>query len=921
MGLVRTIFLGAVSLGLFFMEMKQGACAAPETHWAFVPPSRPDVPSVRQARWIRNPIDAFILARLEEERLHPSPEADRTTLIRRLSLDLTGLPPSPQEVDGFLADASTDAYERVVDRLLASPHYGERMAVDWLDAARFADSNGYQVDRDRELYAWRDWVIQAFNSNKPFDQFTVEQIAGDLLPNATLEQRVATGFHRNHMVNEEGGIIPEEFQAEYCADRVETTATVWLAQTFNCARCHDHKFDPFTQRDFYSLYAFFHNVPEKGVGDYSANIRRNNPPFLQLPAPELESRRAQLKTSLAQSTANAAALKIRILDGQSAWEKAAITAPPIWSKAVIQSVRLDSSQISHATSPQSVLLSSLARGTHSLQIEFLRPHAQTNTALRLLISTSDESGKTQQVRLGSLTLHASAKPHPEAASNVVSLSAAETPDSASATVASLGLDPKGKTFATLRLDGHATNTLVYQWGTHSDDPGDRMVLRCALSTDSALSALSIRLEITEASPDLLIPSTLQALLEKPFAQRNKEEQKRLSDFRLSKSLELPVLEAQIATLNRQIDETDLQIPTTLIMQEMAQARETRVLMRGAYDRKGDIVTPQTPATLPPMAEGQPKNRLGLARWLVDPSNPLTARVIVNRYWQSLFGTGLVRTAEDFGTKGEAPSHPALLDWLATEYRRSGWDTKRFMRLLVTSSTYRQSSKIAPEQADRDPMNRLLSRGARFRLQAEFLRDQALAASGLLVRRLGGPSVKPYHPPGLYEQVVAGSSASTYVQGTGDELHRRSLYTYWKRSVPNPAMLLFDAPFRETCAVRRTRTNTPLQALNLMNDPTFVEAARFLGERTMREGGSQAESRLSYAFRLITARRPRPEELRVIRTALNRWRHHFENNAEAAAQLLKVGEKASDSSLPTLELASYTAVASTLLNLDEALTKE
>jgi cytochrome c553 len=656
-----------------------------QIHWAYLPIERPAVPAPGS-----HPVDAFIRQRLTQEGLQAAAEADKVTLIRRLTLDLIGLPPTPAEVDAFVNDAAPGAYERVVDRLLASPHFGERMAVDWLDAARYADTNGYQVDRDRTLYAWRDWVIRAFNENKRFDEFTIEQIAGDLLPDATPEQRIATGFNRNHMINEEGGVTPEEFLANYTADRVETTATVWLAQTLNCTRCHDHKFDPLTQRDFYSLKAFFHNVSEKGVGDYAKPANLSSPPFLTLPAPDIEAKIAALKA----------------------------------------------------------------------EIEAVTP-----------------------------------------------------------------------------------------------DPG-------------------------------------------------------------------PAAKDRLPALKKSLAEVEKTVPVSLVMDD-ATPRETFILLRGEFDQIGEKVTAATPAVMPPMRADLPRNRLGLAQWLVDPANPLPARVTVNRYWQMLFGTGLVSTAEDFGSQGEPPSHPELIDWLAAEFISSGWDTKAMLRLLVTSATYRQSSKLTPAARERDPDNRLLARGPRFRLHGEFVRDQALAASGLLVRKIGGPSVKPYHPPGLYEQVVntRDNPKSTYTQDKGEALHRRSIYTYWKRSVPNPAMLLFDAPFRESCVLRRPRTNTPLQALNLLNDPTYVEASRRLAQRMMLEGGASVESRLGHGFRLVTARLPRPAEMKILKASLERTLGDFQADLAGAGAFLKVGEAATDGSLNVAELAAYATVASTMLNLDEAVTKE
>ncbi len=652
-----------------------------EKHWSFESPVAAALPPVKQTAWPRNPVDEFILAHLEEKKLRPAPEAGKETLIRRVTLDLTGLPPSLQEVDAFLADDSATAYEKVVDRLLASPHYGERMAVDWLDAARYADTNGYQVDRDREVWRWRDWVVSAFNRNLSFDQFTIEQLAGDLLPNPTLEQRIATGFNRNSMFNEEGAVDPEEFLAEYAADRAETTAAVWLAQTFNCCRCHDHKYDPFTARDFYSLKAFFNNVAERGAGNHGAPIRTNAPPQLKLPAPEAEAKLQELQKLLAAA------------------------------------------------------------------------------------------------------------------------------------------------------------------------------------------------ESTKAAD-------------------------------------------QIKTLKKQVQEAELSIPTTLVMEEKKDVRPTFILMRGAFNSPGEKVEPTTPAVLPAMAADLPRNRLGLAKWLVDPQNPLTARVAVNRYWQQVFGYGLVKTSEDFGAQGEMPSHPELLDWLAKDFVGHGWDVKRLLKMLVTSATYRQHSRIPPTLLEMDPENRLLARGPRNRLLGEFIRDQALAVSGLLVDKSGGPSVKPYHPPGLYEQV---STEGPYVTGKGEDLYRRSLYTYWKRSVPHPAMLTFGSPFRESCSLQRSRSNTPLQALNLMNDTTYVEASRFLAER-MSKAATDAPGRLAFGFRTVLARPAKPAELTILEKAYHRAFTDFKNDPAATKALLGVGSKPADKQLDASELAALTTVASTILCMDETVTK-
>jgi hypothetical protein len=498
---------------------------------------------------------------------------------------------------------------------------------------------------------------------------------------------------------------------------------------------------------------------------------------------------------------------------------------------------------------------------------------------------------------------------------------AELPGSVTSTNIAATLDPKAKKLPVVSLDGITPASLIYELEPAADPAVETVRLQWSVSADDSLPPIEIDVAFTDSAAEMLVPDLVRVVLGVETSARSAEQKKKLEEFRTDKSSEYRKLSNRVGALGREIDEVDLQIPTTLVMEEMAAPRPTHVLLRGAYDKPGDAVQPQTPASLPPMADGWPRNRLGLARWLTDPSNPLPARVIVNRLWQSIFGTGLVRTAEDFGVQGEPPSHPELLDWLATEFMQSGWDLKAMMRLMVTSATYRQSSKFNRALLEIDPQNRLLARGPRFRLQSEFIRDQALAVSGLLVSKTGGPSVRPYHPPGLYEQVVAGSSASTYVTGQGEELYRRSLYTYWKRSVPNPAMLLFDSPFREACTVRRPRTNTPLQALNLMNDPTFVEAARLLGYRIIREGGESQDDRLAFGFRVVSAREPRPAEIAVLKSALARGLREFSSELPRAGELLKVGATPFDCAVGTVELAAYTTVASILLNLDEVVMKE
>lgn len=801
--------------------------------------------------------------------------------MRRLALDLTGLPPDDQSDRIDLND--------FIDRLLQSPHYGEHMAVGWLDAARFADTNGYQVDRDRELWPWRDWVIKAFNANMPFDQFTIEQIAGDLLPGATLDQKIATGFHRNHMLNEEGGIIAEEFLAEYTADRVETTAAVWLGQTFNCARCHDHKFDPFTQHDFYAMKAFFHNVPERGVGLYSNPVRTNAPPFVKLPSPELEAKIAALNAKLKPVEDQ---LKGLAAGNIEPWAKKLATTKIDWQP--LEPQKATGGDNPPQITDKAVLIGPQETRANNIVIRAKLPAGKI-TALRLECSTTAPSASFQwsELKVGKAKLHAIDATH----ANV--------------------LDNDRKTKSVLSVAPDKPVQALFEL----EKPLEDAEVAISIGVENAGGPSQWRLFATTNATELIAPASIVMIAQKEAAKRTAAERKQLASFRLAQMPEHRRLSEEAAALKKEIAAAEAEIPTTLVMEEQKEMRPTFILMRGAYDKPGEKVEAATPAVLPALAADLPRNRLGLAKWLVSRENPLTARVIVNRFWQHFFGTGLVRTSEDFGSQGEPPSHPELLDWLAVTFQESGWDVKKLVKLIVTSETYQQSSRHSSDQSDLS--NQWLSRGPRHRLSAEVIRDQALAASGLLVEKIGGPSVKPYHPPGLYEQVVAqrDNPKATYQQGSGDDLHRRSLYTYWKRSVPHPGMLLFDAPFRETCALRRSRSNTPLQALNLMNDPTYVEAARFLAQRMIKEGGTSIESRLTHGFRLLLGRNPSPQELQVLAAAVERSTKDFTKDAEAAKQLLSFGGAKTDDKLSPAELAAYTTVASTLINLDETITKE
>jgi hypothetical protein len=921
-------------------------------HWSFIPPVRPNPPAVRNAAWPRGEIDAFVLARLEAEGLAPSPEADKTTVLRRVTFDLTGLPPTPAEVDAFVADQSPDAFERVVDRLLASPRYGERMATRWLDGARYADSNGYQSDGERFMWRWRDWVIEAYNRNLPFDQFTVEQLAGDLLSGCTLDQQIATGFNRNHRGNAEGGIIPAEYAVEYVVDRVDTTATVWLGLTLGCARCHDHKFDPFTQREFYSLFAYFNNVPERG----KAVKFGNSPPVVLSPTRDEQAELRALERQLAAAEQSFAQLEKQLAASQREWEESLSDLPPYdWTltDGLIADFSFDGNLANRCDplKPGRMMDGSpvFAAGQTGQSMQF-DGRKFIDAGDVGAFGFYDDFTLSAWVRLG---------------------------DDPRGTIVSRMTDvPDGDGYSLSVADGKMQINLVKRWlddalrvrATRALSPGRWH--HVATSYDGSRVASGIKLYIDGQ------PEQLDVLLDDLNQSFESKQPLRIGgggggEGRFHGSLDevrvfsraLDADEVQIVATSESISEIATRapehrpaglglkiracflsgaapaaireawrhclelrnrrsamiksFPTTMVMQEMPAPRETHLLLRGEYDKHGPRVEPGLPASLPPLPAAASNNRLGFARWLVDPANPLTARVAVNRYWQMLFGTGIVKTAGDFGAQGEAPSHPQLLDCLATEYIANGWDTKALLRAIVTSATYRQSSGMTPELLRRDPENRLLARGPRVRLAAEMIRDQALAASGLLAERLGGSSVKPYQPGDLWRELAS----VEYAQDHGEKLYRRSLYTFWKRTVAPPTMIAFDAAGRETCTVHETRTNTPLQALALLNEVTFVEAARMLAQRTMLAGGETRESRIALAFRLVLARPPRPAELEILLKGFESQLARYRAEPQAAAELLSTGEAACDERFDAAELAAYTSVASVILNLDEAVTKE
>jgi len=931
--------------------VEQGA--AWEGHWAFLPPARPPVPEVKNPDGVRNPIDAFNLARLEREGLTPGAEADRERLLRRVYLDLIGLPPGVEEIGAFLADDSQQAYERVVDRLLASEHFGERMTLMWMDAARYGDSSVFHADGPRDMWSWRDWVIRAYNDNKPFDEFTVEQLAGDLLPDATPDQKIATGFNRNNATTDEGGAIAEEFRVEYAVDRVKTTSMVWLGLSMECAQCHNHKYDPITMDDYYRFFAYFNQASDPGMQSRNGNQSPTVDVFDATQQARAASLREQLPPLEQQLAARAGEAKETFqdwltkaseqADGQALMPAGAVLHLPLDESPA------DAVQPDRATSVQGQAKWEEGRFGKAFRCDranfidagqvadfertdafsygcWVRPEgAASGAPLARMNDGGGYRGFDLHCSGGNVAVHIiNAWP-----TNAIKVTTKEK----------LKPDTWQHVFMTYDGSSKAAGIHIYfdgkeqPWDVNEDRLSDTIRTEVPLYIgrrnpgspfagwidevrvyDRQLSAAEVA---ALAGSDPIRP--LLAL--KP--EERSDEQMRLlrEHYLVNHDQPYSRLTGQIRELKAKIAEAEKPISTVMVMQDVPQMRATYVLNRGNYaspltDRQ---VQPGVPGVLPRLLEGAPSNRLGMARWLVQPDHPLTARVTVNRYWYLLFGTGIVKTLEDFGAQGEWPSHPDLLDWLAVDFVESGWDVKRMIKQMVMSSTYRQSSRVTPELLQRDPENRLLARGPRFRLQGEFVRDNALAASGLLVRTIGGPGVKPYQPPGLWNEVSLSGNVR-FVQDHGDALYRRSMYTYWKRSAPAPALTIFDAPTREKCTLRRSRTNTPLQALVTLNDVQFVEAARALAQRVLREGGQRTEDQIVLAYRLATGTRPASAALDLLLQAYRDELQVFQADAERATKLLAVGESKRDEALDAAEHAAMTVVTSMILNLDATLTR-
>ena len=922
--------------------------ASYEEHWSFVPPVKAELPKIDTSQFANgslnatpaasltpispklaagvalnaatNAIDHFVLDKLRVNGLSPRRQADRTTLIRRLSLDLNGLPPTPQEVAAFVNDNSNNAYEHLVDRLLKSPRYGEHMTRYWLDAARYADSNGYQYDTERTMWPWREWVITAFNDNIPFDQFTIEQLAGDLLPNASTQQRLATGFNRNHPITIEGGVIDEEYRTEYVIDRITTTSTVWMGLTMGCARCHDHKYDPLTRDDFYSFFAFFNNVPERGNNGFA--------PMLRAPTPSQQAELDRLDDTIASVAKQLVPFNSQIAEQQTAWETTANQrVENQWQVLAPATMKSSAGSTLTLLEDRSVLAGGASPGNDDYELTFANI-AEEVTAIRLEAITHDSLPEKGAGRAFNSNFVLS--------EFEVQVGGAGESAKEDVKLASVSADYQQKNFDVARsIDGNLGTGWAVDGPTRKENAtavyllegplklaeGSRLLIAMRHRYGGAHTIGRFRISVSN-DPSFAIPPGVGATLAVAADKRNEAQTTLLKDHFVTHVAEgeIGVLGKKLHALKTRQEQIESAFPESLVMTEMPTPRDTFMLVRGQYDQKGDKVTSGTPKFLPQPPADTKLDRLALAKWLVSREHPLTARVFVNRLWHQIFGIGIVRTTEDLGTQGEWPSHPKLLDWLAVEFMDSGWNVKHLVKMIVMSATYRQSSDISAEMAERDPENRLLARGPRYRMSAEMIRDNALAISGLLVEKVGGPSVYPYQPPGLWLEINNRPNYSkAYPTGSGEDLYRRSMYTYWKRTVPHPTMAAFDAPEREFCLVRRSRTNTPLQALVVLNDPQFVEAARHLAERIMTEGGADVDSRIVHAVRLTLARTPSSEELSELRRYLTLELAHFKSNHDAATNLLKVGESSRNDNLDPIEHAAYTSVARLLLNLDETLT--
>ncbi|MCA9103403.1 MAG: DUF1553 domain-containing protein [Planctomycetales bacterium] len=937
----------------------QGAEYQP--HWSFIPPTRPELPTVQNTAWPRNEIDYFVLARMEAAGLTPNETADRWTLARRASLDITGLPPDAEVVEAFVADESPDAYEKLIDTLLASPRWGEHRGRYWLDYARYADTHGAHFDNFREMWSYRDWVIKAHNANMPFDEFTVENLAGDLLPDRTLDQQIASGFNRCNLTTNEGGIIDEEYLVLYTRDRTETTSHVWLGITANCAVCHDHKFDPLSQREFYEMSAFFNNTTQ---GARDGNIK-DTPPIVVVPTAEDRDRWAELKTAVPAAKAQLEARRGEARGDFDAW-LAAATPAYFQSKLPTGDLVLhapldegtgDVTRMSIEGQVRKVALRETAHwlpghvGTQAVELTqgaaceladvgdfdgskpfscgaWVRLPANDGGGAIVARMDNDHDYRGWDLwvegrRVGMHIIHR----WQEDALKVVSKDQVPANEWTHVLVTYDGSQKAAGVKVYINGNEQQTNVQADQLKNtaHTDVPL-KIGQRNTASLLSGTGVQDVRLYERTLQPNevqnLAQSTRYAAIVATAVDQRDAKDVDELYGWWLGALDEtFRTRRDRLATLER--EQSDIQARGTVahVMQEREEPASAYVLYRGEYDQRREQVLPETPDVMPPFPEALPRNRLGFARWLLLPEHPLTARVTVNRYWQEVFGTGIVATTGDFGVTGELPSHPQLLDWLAVDFRESGWDVKRLFKQILMSATYRQSARVTPEKLERDPANRLLARGPRYRMDAEMVRDYALDVSGLMTGDIGGPSVKPYQPSGVWEAIAMNvSNTRKYEPDSGAALYRRSLYTFWKRMAPPASLEIMNAPNREYCVVKRERTNTPLQALVTLNDEQFVEAARQLASSCLNDAAGSTQDRLRDLGQRVLLRPVNDEELAILERSLAELTEYYAAHPEDAAELLAVGESPVDESLPADALAAWTMLANEVFNLDEVLNK-
>ncbi|WP_439621590.1 DUF1553 domain-containing protein [Gemmata sp.] len=943
-----------------------------QPHWSFLSPTRPKVPAVQDKAWVRNPIDAFVLAKLEAAGLKPAPEADRRTLARRLAFDLTGLPPEPADAEALVADKSEMWYEKYVDKLMASPHWGEHRGRYWLDYARYGDTHGIHFDNFREMWSYREWVINALNRNQPFDQFTIEQLAGDLLPDATVDQKVATGFNRCNITTNEGGAISEEYLVLYARDRTETAAAVWMGLTAGCAVCHDHKYDPFSQKDFYSLSAFFNNTTQ---GAMDGNIP-NTPPIISVPKLEDRPRFDAVVKEAAAAKAKVDARKKAAKDDFAAWLKTAkaedfagkIPTAGLVFHAPLKEGKGKAFTATVSGKEQEVKFDG---GYEWAAVKGDKAHPAFTVKPGTAVEFKDvgDFDRSQPFAVSAWVAIAGRNNNGAILARMDEASAFRGwdvwiqadkigthvinsyPQDAVKVVAKKPLTPGKWTHVTVAYDGTGKSGGIKIYYDGEPQPFDvendnlksttrttvplKIGQRSGASRVNNLALEDLRIydrQLTGIDAQQLSGSRRTVdILAKPADKRTPQETEELFSWWLVSQDEVS---RKLAAEYRKLQEEEVAIrgrgTIAHVMNEKPGEPGAFLLFRGDYDKRRDPVKADTPKAMPPMAPELPRNRLGLAKWLLAKDHPLTTRVTVNRFWQEVFGNGLVRTSGDFGIAGDLPSHPDLLDWLAVEFREptaglccedgTPWDVKRFFKLIVTSATYRQAAVATKEKLEKDRENRLLSRGPRFRMDAEMIRDNALATSGLLVRKLGGPSVKPYQPDGVWEAVaMIGSNTRDYRKDSGDNLYRRSMYTFWKRAAPPAAMEVLNAPNRETCAVRRDRTNTPIAALLTLNDVQFVEAARVLAEKAVKSAADD-DARVNFVSAKLLSRPFKPQELAIVKASLSDLRANYKAKPEEAKKLIAFGESKADATLDPSELAAWTMLVNELLNLDEVLNK-